>query len=578
MQLKILLTLFAFLVTGSIAYADSYDPETNQLTIPTISVAGTNYINVVVTVGNVISTNTGLVETADSYDPATNVLTIPSITVAGTTYSNAKLTVGSVLAATNGNLSGVFTNRVSGTVVDKSGLPMSGVKISIFHHNDHVTLTTDTDVGGAFSFSGLGTWNNSDYAIYAGKTGLGFYPSVGDPAGAVTKFDFNGLYRTVIRFSSMPAHDVTGANFTAFRPGDKTASLPRTGQTTSYASGDDYSVRKGVAWPSPRFTDNLDGTVSDHLTGLVWLKNAGCFSPTNWSAALTAANNLASGACGLTDGSSAGQWRMPNVNELESLVDVSQFNPAVSAGSPFINVSLANAYWSSTAYMASFGNSMMAIRFADGRWINGVDVGDGGFSNIRATSANSLWAVRSGGVGAVQLLATGVYGGIGGISLGAGDDASLQIGAPLTSPRFIDNGDGTLADTVTGLTWLKKADCINQPWSGAITAINSLASGQCGLTDGSSVGQWRMPNRSEMLSLSDRAPTFPQAAYLDGQYQASSAITGPTIFNNFVVSVYYWTSTTDSADTTRAWTIYSCDFGVYDVAKADSHQYALAVR
>jgi hypothetical protein len=32
----------------------------------------------------------------------------------------------------------------------------------------------------------------------------------------------------------------------------------------------------GVAWPNPRFTDNSDGTVTDNLTGLIWLKNANC--------------------------------------------------------------------------------------------------------------------------------------------------------------------------------------------------------------------------------------------------------------------------------------------------------------
>lgn len=360
------------------------------------------------------------------------------------------------------------------------------------------------------------------------------------------------------------------------------ASLPRTGQTTSYASGDDFSALKGVSWPVTRYTDNSDGTVTDHLTGLVWLKNAGCKSPTDWSTALNQANNLASGQCGLTDGSTAGQWRMPNANELESLVDVSQANPAVSAASPFININLTNAYWSSTTYTAGTANAM-AIRFTDGRWINGAP-GDGAFNNSKTTSTNSLWAVKSGSTGAIQLLATGAFysgsGGGTGATYGIGDDPSLQLGAPLTSPRFIDNGDGTLYDTVTGLRWMKKADCINsQSWSSALATINNLASGQCGLTDGSTAGQWRMPNRSEMLSLSDRAPTFPQANYFDG-IPGPDGITviNPVILNKFKVSVFYWTSTTDAADTTQAWTIYSCDFGVYNIVKTDTKQYALAVR
>lgn len=468
------------------------------------------------------------------------------------------------------------TNKVSGVVVDKNGTPIPGVTISIFHHNENTTATTTTDINGIYSVSGQSTGMNSDYAIFAGKSGYGFYPSVNDAAGVIGKLDFNGLYRTVIRFLSMPGHDVSSANFTAYRAGDKVASLPRTGQTVSYVSGDDYAVQKGVAWPSMRFTDNQNGTVTDQLTGLIWLKNAGCSNPVDWPTALTTANQLANGSCGLTDGSTAGQWRMPNANELESLVDVSQSNPAVSTGNPFTNISLAKAYWSSTTYMALTSNAM-AIRFSDGRWINGVNSGDSSFNNNKTGSANSLWAVKSGGAGTIRVLATGVYAGVGGASFGSGDDASLQMGTPLTFPRFIDNGDGTLADTVTGLTWLKKADCINQPWAGAISTINALASGQCSLSDGSTAGQWRMPNRSEMLSLSDRSPTFPQAAYLDGQYQANSTITGPVIFNNFIISDYYWTSTTDAADTTQAWTLYSCDFGVYNIAKSVS-LYSLAVR
>ena len=223
----------------------------------------------------------------------------------------------------------------------------------------------------------------------------------------------------------------------------------------------------------------------------------------------------------------------------------------------------------------------MAIRFTDGRWINGADAGDGSFSNTKATSSNSLWAVRSGGVGAVQLLATGVFSGQGGgsgQSFGVGDDASLQLGVHLSDPRFIDNGDGTLSDMVTGLTWLKQADCIHQSWLSALASVNALASGQCGLSDGSSAGQWRVPNRSEMLSLSDRAPTFPQASYFNGTPGPDGAtVTMPVVFNNFKVSVYYWTSTTDAADTTQAWTLYSCDFGVYNIMKTDA-QFALAVR
>jgi len=82
------------------------------------------------------------------------------------------------------------------------------------------------------------------------------------------------------------------------------APLAKTGQTVSIAPGDDGALQKGVAWPNPRFTDNANGTVTDNLTGLVWLKNANCLQVMRgWSTALSDANNLANGACGLSDGS-----------------------------------------------------------------------------------------------------------------------------------------------------------------------------------------------------------------------------------------------------------------------------------
>ncbi|MEO5378516.1 MAG: DUF1566 domain-containing protein [Magnetococcus sp. DMHC-6] len=59
------------------------------------------------------------------------------------------------------------------------------------------------------------------------------------------------------------------------------------------------------------FCDNGNGTVTDAATGLVLLKNANCFGLLNWNAAMSAAATLASGACGLTDGSKAGDWRLP---------------------------------------------------------------------------------------------------------------------------------------------------------------------------------------------------------------------------------------------------------------------------
>ena len=55
------------------------------------------------------------------------------------------------------------------------------------------------------------------------------------------------------------------------------APVPKTGQTTSYGTRDDGALEKGVAWPTPRFTDNNNGTITDNLTKLIWMKNAQAF-------------------------------------------------------------------------------------------------------------------------------------------------------------------------------------------------------------------------------------------------------------------------------------------------------------
>jgi len=124
---------------------------------------------------------------------------------------------------------------------------------------------------------------------------------------------------------------------------------------------------------------------------------------------------------------------------------------------------------------------------------------------------------------------------------------------------------------MTGLHWLKKTDCIHQPWAAAIAEVNSLASGQCGLTDGSVAGDWRMPNRNELQSLSDRMETN-HADFFNQTYtwKIGQTLYQLPIFSNFMVSEYYWTSTTNAADPTEAWTVYSCDFGVYDTSKANN--------
>ncbi|MBJ6752135.1 Lcl C-terminal domain-containing protein [Geomonas anaerohicana] len=168
--------------------------------------------------------------------------------------------------------------------------------------------------------------------------------------------------------------------------------LPKTGQKTCYDSAgteipcagtrQDGELQMGLAPPSPRFTDHNDGTVTDNLTGLIWLKQANCFGPKLWMDAMSLAKDLHSGTCGLSDNSVAGDWRLPNILELESLVDISNINPALPTGHPFSSVQ-------NSGYLSSTTNAFHPLRaryvyFPDGA-VNGAS---------KTTEPHFVWPVR----------------------------------------------------------------------------------------------------------------------------------------------------------------------------------------
>lgn len=152
--------------------------------------------------------------------------------------------------------------------------------------------------------------------------------------------------------------------------GGTKAAVGQTGQKLCYdengdiylncnGTGQDGEYQAGLG-VSPRFSDNGNGTVKDNLTQLIWLKSGNCdyFFPLDitdgvtrpWQAALVAVNKLSSGKCGLNDGSVAGNWRLPNIKELLSLVDYKNTQPTLPTGHPFLGI-VDRTYWSSTTSM-----------------------------------------------------------------------------------------------------------------------------------------------------------------------------------------------------------------------------------
>ncbi len=103
-------------------------------------------------------------------------------------------------------------------------------------------------------------------------------------------------------------------------------------------SGQDGALQMGAGWPAPRFVVKSKG-ILDTLTGLTWWSAARYGrAELSWQQALDAVADLAR-ETGLP-------WRMPTINELESLVDAARHSPALPADHPFNDIE--SAYWSST--------------------------------------------------------------------------------------------------------------------------------------------------------------------------------------------------------------------------------------
>jgi hypothetical protein len=126
--------------------------------------------------------------------------------------------------------------------------------------------------------------------------------------------------------------------------------LLQTGQSRCYdsegeiisctGSGQDGEYQYGIQWPRPRFEEKAE-VVIDRLTGLCWTKKADMAGLVTWQGALDEVGKLnRKGFGGRAD------WRLPNINELESLVDCSCHSPALADEHPFQD--LREAYWSST--------------------------------------------------------------------------------------------------------------------------------------------------------------------------------------------------------------------------------------
>lgn len=113
-----------------------------------------------------------------------------------------------------------------------------------------------------------------------------------------------------------------------------------TGQNRTFSNipGQDDGQQSGISWPDQRFIE-VDGGIKDLLTGLIWMKRASLTDDvSSWQEAINIVQKFRQ--------KTGRNYRMPTINEMESLVDASQHSPALPLNHPFTQTR--EAYWTTT--------------------------------------------------------------------------------------------------------------------------------------------------------------------------------------------------------------------------------------
>ena len=279
--------------------------------------------------------------------------------------------------------------------------------------------------------------------------------------------------------------------------------LPDTGQNTSYTNtfgeDNDYSI-------NPQKFSVKNGIVVDSVTTLMWQQADG-------------GEMLSDNAKNYCDTFTLGaytDWRLPHPDEAFTILNLQTPNPALDS-----------KYFTKTG--------------AEYWWTSAVQVND----------AKKVWVTNAGG-GIGNHLKTETISAGGTKKIHARCVRENQNNITITA-RFLDNGDGTVLDQLTDLTWEKSINATAVTWEDAILYCEGLNLG--GNSD------WRLPNIKEIRSLSDENKVQPSVN--------NTSFTGVTITK-------YWSSTSLPNQTTKAWYLDN-NFGIttYDVKTATHSVWAV---
>jgi len=351
--------------------------------------------------------------------------------------------------------------------------------------------------------------------------------------------------------------------------------LLKTGQSFTQRSGDDGSVQAGLSLGYEENTDNdnVAEAVNDLATGLVWTKkpldrnkDGSITHPADTFQTGTGANSASDFiAKNLNPGlqPAVPPWRLPSLRELLSIVDYNLSftgqDPHPSANSIFWFLLPPPAggaglrYWTSSEAIfeaSPVGNDWYDVNFAVGHNWNEIFTIPLWARAVRNhhfpphTGGPPMpflpfWCGDSNADGLLDI-ADPIYA-LNYLFLGGTAPCLVDVPIPAMVPppgRFVDNGNLTVTDLQTGLTWWKAPPDILFSWEDAV----DFAWNHPLFADHD---DWRLPNARELQSLADYSKT--NTPLLDPVFQLPPPPPGASYHWPF-----FWTSTSDQGNTTRA--------------------------
>lgn len=299
--------------------------------------------------------------------------------------------------------------------------------------------------------------------------------------------------------------------------------IPHTNQTECFDSNGDTVLCTGSGQDGsylnnmPSYTDNGDGTITDNITALMWQQT----SDTNDDELINIDDKMtqeeAVSYCSSLELGEYGDWRLPDIQTIYSLIDFSgqdvsgfdgmnttELNPfidtdifAFAYGDASANERIIDVQWATTSFYIADSEQMFGVNFADGR-IKGYQLD---FMGIDKTFY-------------VQCVRGNIYYGIN---------------------VFVDNNDKTISDESSQLMWQQNDNGEAIDWEGAISYCKSSTL--------ASHSDWRLPNAKELQSIVDytKAPDVTNSAAIDTDYFNATKIVNEAGQVDYGA---YWTGTT----------------------------------